>query len=835
MMNQDNMAAPIKIQALAAALIVSIGWLCIQPGAVLGAVSAAAVVSAVEGKAEVSGKEPGEQVPLEKGMRIEPWQTVATDEKGKLMLRWEDGLVASLGGFSSALLSVAADRAREAQNIQVLDGLARVASQKATGSDASAFFVTTPTASIRPEQPGRPVDFIVEVYEPDRTVVTVIAGSVRISKVEGEQPREEIVSACNTVYIEQEKATFDRVSLSPEDLRKLAAQATIQGTMEEPVEHCAHAPSVPPAARREAAPQYWAVPEYEYIDEGVMYEYPWDDIQVIHTPTYRDRVVCFVPGYGRFIIPYALGYALDPVIWQVYVRYAFIDRALHYHRIYYDDVIHQRKALYNALYLAAVSGHHRLWWDTRRQLRHLEFQSRWAGARIRDLERRVSALEIDRQRFATRVPAHVNLAHLVANSFNSSTNRNIINRFENRVQGRFTDERRLAAATGRELMDFRSKISREQDPQRRLELRNRFAQVRDQLDKGKIPVPANQAEVKRLAEQISKAGGSADRTRLQEQLVGRLAQRGSRAATEQVLNPERLAPLKQGLAAFPDARKRAELEKRFTQLEQSVARRTQVEATGPDQEQELRRLRDRFAREQDAGKKEQLLKQLQQLGSTRRQGTQLRQSFQERQQIRPPVVGGRDVVRPEDQRRALDEQRRKNAELKLQQQVQQGKAREQQQQLFQQQRAREQQQLQQDRLQQQQKQRAKEQQQLEQQRVREQQQRVQQLQQQRAKEHQPLQQRAREQQQRALEQVQRQQQQRQQSSRSLQQAIPQQWQQPSMSLRQAAPRQSPQPSRALQQVVPKQPQSIPRQSSLPSGQQRGKGAQVQMPPGLNIR
>jgi len=244
------MAMKSKTSAFVAAIILSLGLLSLQPGAVSGAVSTAAVVSAIEGKAEVSGKEPGEQQPLEQGMRIEPWQTVSTEETGKVLIRWEHGLLGSLGGFSSAVLASLVDRGREVPTIQVLDGLVRVATEERAGTDASSVLVTTPIASIRPEGSGGHVDFVVEVYEPSTTVVTVISGNLRISKLKGQQPKEEVVSACNTVYIEQDKAAFDRLSLSPADLQKLVDQVTIQGTMIARLDSCPVVPEAPPTARR---------------------------------------------------------------------------------------------------------------------------------------------------------------------------------------------------------------------------------------------------------------------------------------------------------------------------------------------------------------------------------------------------------------------------------------------------------------------------------------------------------------------------------------------------------------------------------------------------------
>lgn len=855
MMRQGNVATKKKTQALVTIIIWSLSWLFVQPEAVSGAMWSAAVVAAIEGKAEVSGKEPGEQQPLEQGMKVESWQTVSTDEKGKVMLRWEHGLVTSLGGFSTVLLSSGADQVREVPNIQVLDGLVRVATQEKAGNDASLFFVTTPIASMRPENPGQPIDFLVEVYEPSTTVVTVITGNLRITKLKGQQPKEEVVSACNTVYVEQDKPAFDRISLSPEDLRKLVEQVTIQGTMYADLDSCPLVPAVPPAVRREVSPRYAGVPQYDYIEEDVIYAYPWDDIRVISVPTYRNGIVCFIPGYGRYIIPYSLGYAVDPFIWQIYLRHAFIGRALYYDRIYYNDLIYRRNALNNVLYLAGLAGNHALWWDARRQLRYLDIQSRWAAARISNLQRRVSSLEKEQRGLSGRVPAQVNLANVIAHSFNSPTNRNVVQRFESGVKTQLVSEKRLAAAAGQELADFRARISGERDPQRRLDLRNQFAQVREHLDKGKIPVSAKQPDVKGLAEMVTKTPDPADRARLQQQLLGQLAQRGPRITSDQLLSLDKLKPLKQGIAAFPDAQKRPELEKRFVQLEQSIADRKHGEAMRRQEDSQVQKLREQFARERDSVKKDQLLQQLQQLRSMAPLGTQMKQSPQETRQPQRPLVGEGDRLKLEEQRRALEQQRKNESDLKRQQQEalrkqaeikRQEQIRLQQEQLkkqtemrrLQQEDQRRQVELKRQQQQQQIREQQMKQQQLrqqdlqrQQQRVQEQVQRQQQLQRQQEKLYRP------QPQQRVPDQLQRQQQQRPQeqfrglqrqpeatrpqSFRSFQQAVPKQ-------VQQTVPKQVQQPSRSFQQ-------SVPRQSQSSRTQQSSKGDHVQAPSGFRIR
>lgn len=881
-MRQENPTTKSLIAAVAVAIILGIGWLFLQPTPVSAAVTTAAVVSAIEGKAAVTGKEPGEQVPLEQGIRVEPWQTVSTEDKGKVMLRWEHGLVGSLGGFSSALLASMSDRGREIPNIQVLDGLVRVATEDRAGKDTSSFVVTTPMAAIRPEgPPGQPIDFIVEVYEPSTTVITVISGSLKVTKLKGQQPKEEVISACSTIYVEENKSAFDKISLSREDLQKLVDQATISGTMYAQLDSCPLAPAVPPTARREVRPRYAPVPEYEYIDEYMVYDYPWDDIRIISTPTYRDGIVCFIPGYGRYIIPYTLGYAVDPGIWQVYVQFAFADRALYYDRIYYNDLIYQRNALNNVLYLAGTTGNYGLWWDTRRQLRYLDIQSRWAAARINNLERRVSALENDQRRFSRQVPSQVNVANVIANSFNSSVNRNVIQQFENRMKSGLAAEKRLAAATGQELLDFRSRLSGERDPQRRQELRTQFAQVRDQLDKGKIPVSAKQGDVKRLAEQLTKAGDPSDRAKLQQQLVGQLAQRAPKTTPEQLLSPDKLKPLQKSVATFPDARKRPELEKAFAQVERSVAERKQLETTVRQQDEQVRNLRDQFAREQDPGKKDALLKQMQQLKSMAPLAAPTTPSPQERQLIQRPRVGDTGPVKQEEQRRALEEQRKKEADLRRQQQEDQRKqaeikrqeqVRQQQEQLKKQtemrrlqqeeqkkqadirrqqqlreQQVKQQQQRQQEQLQRQQQQRAQEQmqqqraqektQRLQQQRMQEQLQRQQQQraqeqarqQQQRAQQQQiqRQQQQQREQQQRIQEQMKKQQQQ---QSRGFQMRQPQAMRQQSSPSVQQPSRSVQQPTRSVQQAIPRQPQAAAsRPSPSSNGGKSGKNQQVQLP------
>ncbi len=141
-----------------------------------------AVVAAIEGEAELSGSSGQETGQLQTGGVVKSDDAASTGPKSKLLLNWDSGLTASLGEYSSILL-LPEDVNAPATNIQMSDGILRLAWNRPGASPPQPYSVSTPVASIQPESYDQPVDFIVESYDPTSTVITVVNGRVKVTNL----------------------------------------------------------------------------------------------------------------------------------------------------------------------------------------------------------------------------------------------------------------------------------------------------------------------------------------------------------------------------------------------------------------------------------------------------------------------------------------------------------------------------------------------------------------------------------------------------------------------------------------------------------------------------
>ncbi len=187
----------------------------------------AASVKATQGTAQLTPS--GEQTPrpLSRGSIVSAWDTVATDERSKLLLGWRNGLSTSMGEFSSLLLASEQAQAGVAPSIQVINGVFRFSSQP-SGSNSPEYLVTTPVATIYPASFDQPTDFTVEVYDPKSAAITVLSGNLRVRKPNGE---ESTVPSCHSVSIEEGRDGLNAMTLSSSDFAKLMDATTIPGTL----------------------------------------------------------------------------------------------------------------------------------------------------------------------------------------------------------------------------------------------------------------------------------------------------------------------------------------------------------------------------------------------------------------------------------------------------------------------------------------------------------------------------------------------------------------------------------------------------------------------------
>ncbi len=169
--------------------------------------------------------------------------------------------------------------------VQVIEGIVRVATGQSPRSIAP-YSVVTPVASIEPASFNEPVDFIVEVYDPSTTVITVVAGDLKVSHLKGGAPMGTTVSRCQTVYIEEGKDRLEVMESSPDDVTRLVRSTTIPGAIAVAADSCVKDITVepPPAVPRhaETAPSvtyvYPATPDY-YVEDWDEYDfYPYEEI-----------------------------------------------------------------------------------------------------------------------------------------------------------------------------------------------------------------------------------------------------------------------------------------------------------------------------------------------------------------------------------------------------------------------------------------------------------------------------------------------------------------------------------------------------------------------------
>ncbi len=188
-----------------------------------------AQVVAIQGHAQVLPAEGQGQTVLRPGTVINLWDTVTTDSKSKIALQLRKGFMGSLGGSSSMYLS--SDRAEGGPrlDVEIVGGVFRFTDVPEQGTYRTPFYkVSTPLVSIYPVAYRRPVDFTVEAYGPDTTLVSVMDGAVRVLRKDGTG---EIVTSCHNLFLEKGKRTVAPLPTEASELARLERATTIRGTV----------------------------------------------------------------------------------------------------------------------------------------------------------------------------------------------------------------------------------------------------------------------------------------------------------------------------------------------------------------------------------------------------------------------------------------------------------------------------------------------------------------------------------------------------------------------------------------------------------------------------
>ncbi|HMK35181.1 MAG TPA: hypothetical protein VK463_08960, partial [Desulfomonilaceae bacterium] len=398
---------------------------------------------------------------------------------------------------------------------------------------------------------------------------------------------------------------LDVLAANSADLTRIVEQSTIPNTVAS--NFACPVPAGPPMAAQPPVPAP-RFADYDFEDWESYDLYPYNDITVL-PPQPGVGCVVILPGIGRWIIPVDVfgGWRFDPVVIAVYCRHIILDRLMYHDHYYLADVRLRKKQLNDLMYLAQLSGNRNMLLDAQRRLADLNVQSRWAAMRLNRLQTKLTGLEQEQNKFAHKLPPGKNLFQAVSNSLNSPANLPIVQNFRERIKTEQSIQNQVAGLAGNELMGLRSRIAREKNPQARLALADEFTRLNGDVNKGKLPIPAGQQQVRQVVEKLAKEQDPQKLQGLQKQLnqITKIQE----PRTSELLSPDKLASLKQDLAKFPNPQKRNDLETNLTQLQQSVEARTAIE----NNTERIDAVTARAAKEPDVQKRNEILGQLKEL------------------------------------------------------------------------------------------------------------------------------------------------------------------------------------------------------------------------------
>jgi len=535
-----------------------------------------ASVEAVEGQAEIPGEGEGAQEPLRVGHLVSTWQTVTTGQDGKLLLRWDLGIVSSQGALSTLFLSSRAANGGEVQDFQLVEGVLRVSTDDRKSSPTGPYSVTTPIALIQPVSSAEPVDFIVETYDPSSTVVTVLRGQVEVKNLSVEGAAGRVVQSCRSVQIKEGKADTQPLEVYAEDAERLMTAATIPGSLAARLDACpsraaAATPPVEPPMTAQPAPPH-------YVQEDYLYDpYPFDDIRVYPPPTAGAGIVVFIPTIGEWIIPYDVyrTWGVGPDLIGVCVRRMLLDQALYYDHYYWNYYRVRQAELYRMAYFGQLARDRGTLRRVLRELDDLRIRQDWMARRIHRLEHRVRDLAREEGRLPAR--ARMNLVNAIASNFDGQKNLHVSQKFRQGLRNRIEAQGRLASLAGQEVFALRSRLSEERDPLRRAAMRNELTDARRVMAEGKMPIPAKDRNMTTLVNEISREQDPRKREDLQRQALKQLG--GPQPSQTDLFAQENLNKLQRELTRYPNPRAVPQLEKQLTELKQAVETRRTADAT----------------------------------------------------------------------------------------------------------------------------------------------------------------------------------------------------------------------------------------------------------------
>ncbi|MGO9116286.1 MAG: hypothetical protein ACLQPD_01600 [Desulfomonilaceae bacterium] len=556
-----------------------------------------ATVKSLQGTAQVLTGSDSTQEELKTGSLIRLWDSVNVGEKSKLLLSWERGLLASMGELSTVSLASEPRDGREVPSIQIDSGIFRFATQQ---MQTAPFSVNTPLVSIYPAT-DQPVDFSVEVYTPETTLVTVLSGQVIVTKLNGEQT---VVPSCHNLLIEEGKDTPDLLAVPPEDINRLVEQTTIPGTIVAATNECnvaATAETVPLQP-----PQVAIASDYYIGDWDATDEYPAFEVSIL-PPVYPGAdYIAVMPGIGEFV--FDIPYQVDPAIINVYIQRFFCRRGIFFYRDHLAGLRLRQRELAGLMYLARMTGDMNLLRLSQRRLDQVNIRADWAAKHINKLDRQ-------QLNFSTKLPRDADFSNIISKSINSPRNLAIDRKFEDRLSSDLNVQTRLANMAGEEIGNLRTRIAKEPNLGKRLAMRQELSRIQGDVASGQALVPKNQQQVDTIVRELAKADNPDRRAQLEDKLAGQL-KRYDTAGSGDLATRESLAALRRDSNKIPNAQARELFQNRVASLQQSIEARKQAESNAEQTRNNIQDLSKQAATERNPEKRNELIGRLNDLSKS---------------------------------------------------------------------------------------------------------------------------------------------------------------------------------------------------------------------------
>ncbi len=530
-----------KIRYLLPLMLLCIGIAVTAPG-VAGALNSnfSPVVEALTGEAVIQSGAGETEKAAAVGALINPYDTIQTDEKAKLLVTWNNNLQSSLGEVSSVFYS---PDDNDAMRIEMLEGVVRTVRERATGEGPTDFLVRTPTAKIQPDSVYEPTDIIVEVYDPSTTTVTVLSGRVKVTNLTSNSNR--IVDACRTVFVSSDQMGLDVSTSKPDLVANLIEVTTMPDT------NMATSANACGVTELQATPsgsvgQAVTEPLY-YVDETQFddYSYPETEFQVTAPAASGEDWVVSSPLYGSLYVPVPADYGVVPEWAQGFAQYYFMQQVLNVNNTYITRIRAKQVQLNNLIFVSKRAGNLRVAARARQELRGLRRQERLTAGRVDRLRKRVRNLEN-----SGPLQRHPKLTNIVSNELEQTKrgkNRRTIENFEANIEKNQLAQDRLGNVADRQTRRLRNRLAREADPAKKQALRNQLDQISDNARRGKIAIPADQESLKDATRQLAHAKDPTKREHVRERLLTELNKVAPESPQANVLNEDTLQALRRDI------------------------------------------------------------------------------------------------------------------------------------------------------------------------------------------------------------------------------------------------------------------------------------------------